>query len=699
MIYPETIRIDESMSNHRLAENPGEINLVLQRVRLYARRRILWLHHLWELGTNQGEHTPITQIAVDACLANQDNPINENKFYQEKPEACAITEDIRETEHAISTINPGRFRQIQTMFRFTDFEHDLIQACFAATTDDQFSRIFAYLNDNAGQPFIIRSTVQKLFGYSTADAAKLHSTAFDCDIIRLIKTQPGEPTIYELDENIIAWLSGSDQIPPAINKYVLTVKSRLPLESWPVKAGVRFLKKLDMENGGRIMVVGKAGSGKKTFLKHLLEKAGLAPLFINASLISNPVEGEILLIHRTAQLSGKIVVWCHPAKAILGELNARAQRDFEVILTNENNRYFIADDYPVRILHLPSLTSHERIDLWKKILPETQTWPKKDFETLYTQHRTTISEMKSVAESGASGIEEILELLSQRNHRYLGGLAERLTGEFQSDDLVLPELTQQMLDDLYFEARERIAFWENRERRRLFPQGRGMLTLFTGQPGTGKTMAAQVLSNRLGLDLYRVDLSTVVSKYVGETTKNLEQVIRQAENLDVVLFFDEADALFGRRTEIHDAHDRFANTDTGFLLQAIEGYDGVAILASNKRGNIDSAFIRRLRYVIEFEKPEPDLRAMIWTKLGETLLSEENYQQLSPTISALSQYIELTGAQIKYALLTGLFLARQSGNGVEAEHLLTGIERELMKEHQGLTDKQKEMILNYEHSH
>jgi SpoVK/Ycf46/Vps4 family AAA+-type ATPase len=190
---------------------------------------------------------------------------------------------------------------------------------------------------------------------------------------------------------------------------------------------------------------------------------------------------------------------------------------------------------------------------------------------------------------------------SSRNQ--FGQFAQLLECPFRWDDLVVGDGLRAMLEDLVLEASERAEVWKRSKARRPSPQGRGLLALFTGPSGTGKTMAAQVVAARLGSDLLRIDRSNVISKYIGETEKNLRKLFDAAERGGAILFFDEADALFGKRTVIKDAHDRFSNIDTGYLLQAIENYRGVVLLASNKKGSIDPALIRRIRYVMEVPKP------------------------------------------------------------------------------------------------
>jgi SpoVK/Ycf46/Vps4 family AAA+-type ATPase len=260
----------------------------------------------------------------------------------------------------------------------------------------------------------------------------------------------------------------------------------------------------------------------------------------------------------------------------------------------------------------------------------------------------------------------------------------------------VPEWLRGNLQDFIFEAHQRGVLWERPEARRLFPQGRGLIVLFTGPPGTGKTMASQVVAANLGLDLFRIDISTVVSKYVGETSKNLDRILSRAARMNAVLLFDEADALFGKRTDIKDAHDRFANTDTNYLLQGIENYPGIALLASNKKTNIDSGFIRRLRYVLEFPKPDTQQRLEIWSRVVGELAGEERLCALTSELSRLAESVELTGAQIKLAVLSALFMAQHERVALAMAHLLRGLERELMKEGRGISRRVQYTLLENE---
>lgn len=188
----------------------------------------------------------------------------------------------------------------------------------------------------------------------------------------------------------------------------------------------------------------------------------------------------------------------------------------------------------------------------------------------------------------------------------LSNFVQLIKNPWKKEDLILPNVSKQVLENFINEAKNRKSISEKVLTSKPFSKRKGLICLFSGSSGTEKTMAAQVIASRLELDLYRIDLSLAVNKYIGETEKNLKKIFDAAENGGAILLFEEADALFGKRTEIKDAHDRYSNTDTNYLLSAIENYRGIAILSSNRKSNIDSGFTRRLRYVIEFSKQDSD---------------------------------------------------------------------------------------------
>jgi SpoVK/Ycf46/Vps4 family AAA+-type ATPase len=199
--------------------------------------------------------------------------------------------------------------------------------------------------------------------------------------------------------------------------------------------------------------------------------------------------------------------------------------------------------------------------------------------------------------------------------------------------------------------------------------------LFSGPPGTGKTMAAEVIAKELQLDLYQIDLSQVVSKYIGETEKNLHRIFAEAQSSNAILFFDEADALFGKRSEVKDAHDRYANIEIGYLLQKMEEYEGIAILATNLRQHLDEAFTRRMQFIVEFPFPDEESRRRIW----QVTFPVETPMAAEVDFSLLAREIKLAGGNIKNIGLAAAFYAASDGGVVGLQHLVQAARREFQK--------------------
>jgi SpoVK/Ycf46/Vps4 family AAA+-type ATPase len=228
---------------------------------------------------------------------------------------------------------------------------------------------------------------------------------------------------------------------------------------------------------------------------------------------------------------------------------------------------------------------------------------------------------------------------------------------------VLPERELAMLHEIVAHVRNRITVHESWGFAAAGGRGLGVTALFTGPSGTGKTMAAELLAGDLDLDLYRIDLSRVVSKYIGETEKNLRRVFDAAENGGVILLFDEADALFGKRTEVKDSHDRYANIEVGYLLQRMEAYSGLAILTTNAKDSLDTAFLRRLRFVVRFPFPDAGQREEIWGRIYPAAVPTDDLD--------LEQLARLTvsGGSIRGIALNAAFLAADEGEPVRMAHL------------------------------
>jgi SpoVK/Ycf46/Vps4 family AAA+-type ATPase len=205
--------------------------------------------------------------------------------------------------------------------------------------------------------------------------------------------------------------------------------------------------------------------------------------------------------------------------------------------------------------------------------------------------------------------------------------------------------------------------------------GKGLQALFAGPPGTGKTLAAEVIAGALGRRLWRVDLAQLVSKYIGETEKNIDRIFRAAWSENVLLFFDEADALFGRRSEVKDAHDRYANQEVSYLLQQMEEYEGVAVLATNLARNLDEAFLRRLQFVVEFPFPDEELRRQIW----EVVFPEVAPLNADFDAAALARAVRLSGGHIRNITLSAAYLAADQGEAIGMDQMWHAVRREYQK--------------------
>ena len=344
-------------------------------------------------------------------------------------------------------------------------------------------------------------------------------------------------------------------------------------------------------------------------------------------------------------------------------------------------------------LGIPNVAERER--LWRLHVPEAAEWDASAVSILAQRHRLSVGEIVAIGTRAPATVDEAAELGRDVSRHRLGELGKLVVCPFGWDDLVVPSRLRADLEDFAYEAKTRAKFWEQPQARRLFPRGTSLVGLMTGPPGTGKTMAAQVLAADLGLDLVRIDLATVVSKYIGETSRNLRKIFLRAARMNAVLLFDEADALFAKRTEVKDSHDRHANADTNYLLQLLEEYDGVAILASNKKANMDPAFLRRMRYILDFPKPDAVQRGTIWRRVVGELAGGERVETLATLLETVARGVDLSGAQIKNAALAALFVADKRREPLSSEHLMKGIDRELGKEGRHVNPKERERIRRY----
>ncbi len=272
----------------------------------------------------------------------------------------------------------------------------------------------------------------------------------------------------------------------------------------------------------------------------------------------------------------------------------------------------------------------------------------------------------------------------------LDELAQRIELAASWEDLILPQKERDVLRDIEAHVRQRAKVYEQWGFGRKSKRGLGISAMFAGESGTGKTLAAEVLGSTLNLDVYRIDLSSVVSKYIGETEKNLRRLFDAAEGGGVILLFDEADALFGKRSEVKDSHDRHANIEVSYLLQRMEAYRGLAILTTNLKSSLDQAFMRRLRFVVDFPFPNASQRAAIWQRIfpQDTPTKNLNYQKLAK--------LSVPGGNIRSMALNAAFIAADAGEAIQMKHILQAAKNEYVKMERPFTDSEVKDWLNEE---
>ncbi|HEY0476965.1 MAG TPA: ATP-binding protein [Kofleriaceae bacterium] len=643
------------------------VDRILTRVRLRARRCAAWI----------------------AALADG-APGTEQAFRAADPAARALGEAITAVEDALAA-DGGRLQRLVALFDLSPAESDVLQLCLAAALDPAIGRALAVLADAPARCYPTEPIAALVFDHGHRRALSSESALRRWMLVVDEPAGPGEPRALRCDPQISGWLCGEHHLDRGLVGRARLCPPRPPLD--PARADACAAELAELVTGGagvRLRVVGLPGSGRRMFAAAVAHRLDMPLLVVDADAVDDAEwPGLFVRAQRQAFLDRCALAWCGESLAARRWPSDMPVFPLQFLITEDREPVPRHADLIDQTEAIAPLAVAERAALWRRLVPAAAAWPAELVDTLAARHRTTVGDLVDLARRPLASADAAAALLRESSRHRLGELALWIECPFTWDDLVLPPALGEALRDLVHEATDRAAFWEQPAARRLFPHGRGLFALFNGAPGTGKTMAAQVISARLGLDLFRVSLAAVVSKYIGETAKHLQRILSRAEAMDAVLLFDEADALFSRRTEVKDAHDRFANTDTNHLLQAIESYSGIAILASNRKANIDPAFLRRLRYVLEFPRPEVAERRALWQRVVGELAGAERATALAADLETLAEAIDLTGAQIKLAVLGGLFAARRDGLALARAHLLRGLERELGKEGRALSDRDR----------
>lgn len=448
---------------------------------------------------------------------------------------------------------------------------------------------------------------------------------------------------------------------------------------------------LERKDAGCVQIAGNDGCGRKFLLQKACQSAGVQMLFVDVERLSaeNQEKTELLakLILREALLLKCGVCLHHIENELIPEvvqyvLKPLREEGVRVYLCTRQDAELIPilDQHVDRVL-IPAFGRNERIILWEGMTKEQGIREYVDCVSAGAKFKLSAKEIRKaierIARSRTVGPVEEAEISRACEEVLLRpacGSIKRIQVQYTLDDLKLLPEQKQVLHNICAHVWYRHRVYDEWNMDSKYAYGKNVSALFCGPPGTGKTMAVHVLATMMNIPLYRVDLSQVVDKYIGETEKRLEQIFDTAEKNNTILFFDEADSIFGKRSEVNEAKDKYANTEVSYILQRIEQYDGIVILATNYRKNIDEAFMRRIRYMVEFPLPNIPLREEIWrTSFAKELPTKElNYEYLA-------EQFELSGGAIKNIVLNAAFLAAAEDRPVKMQDVLRSIRNENVK--------------------
>lgn len=516
----------------------------------------------------------------------------------------------------------------------------------------------------------------------------------------LLQADPGREPLkapFRLDDRLAAWLGGDDLPDRTLHAEVDDGREVLPgavLTDEQIQETTQILQ----EQGGFsvVHISGEAGSGRRHFARHVARGLGAELLMVS---FENVSEDGVLeprawrRVLRELLLTDRMLCLCNvtlPAQkrgerlpALLHQLEAElAKVGRPVFLITESaikTAPFLS--CPLHAVRIPAPTIPQSVRLWEELA--AQYLPAGDFPAQGLAAKMTLT---------AGQMEKIVKLLRFQNptgpwtEREIFKLCYQVLddGRYENirfvdtaytwDDLQLEDSLKASLQAVCAQVEHQGLVLDEWGLRRRYPYGRCVSVLMSGPPGTGKTMTAQVLASRLGLELYKVDLSQIVDKYIGETEKRLRQVFDQAEKSNMILFFDEADALLGKRSEVKDSKDKYANTEVAYLLQRMEEYSGIVLMATNQAGNMDGAFLRRFRYHLVFTLPDEAMRRRLWQDALAGIPAE------GVQLDYLARQFELSGAQIKNIALNGAYRAAADGGILHMVHLVQAIFQEFHKE-------------------
>jgi hypothetical protein len=574
----------------------------------------------------------------------------------------------REKASKASGDPPAALETLRGAFGLTEFERDLLLLCAAPELDSSFP---------------VRTPT---FATALAALPGAHWTALTPAAPlrrwRLVEVGGGD-TLAEaplrIDERVLHYLVGVSYLDPRVAALVAPVPAGDELPPSHAAVAERAAALVGGDERPVVELVAADDSAARAVAASACAAAGLRLHALAAADVpAAPAEREALarLWERESVLGGTALL-VETGHAQTGEEHRAAA----ALVDDVAGAVFVGGALacgrrPSMRLELARPSFPERAEAWRRALGPLAAQVDGAVEALATEFDVAPTGVRAAVAAAASDddlVAALRDACRSRGRRQLDTLAQRIEPVARWDDLVLPERELETLREIAAHVRNRTTVHETWGFAAAGGRGLGVTALFTGPSGTGKTMAAELLARELDLDLYRIDLSRVVSKYIGETEKNLRRVFDAAENGGVILLFDEADALFGKRTEVKDSHDRYANIEVGYLLQRMEAYSGLAILTTNAKDALDTAFLRRLRFVVRFPFPDAAQRAEIWRRIFPAPVPTDDLD--AERLARLT----VSGGSIRSIALNAAFLAADAGEPVRMEHVARAARTEYAK--------------------
>lgn len=580
-------------------------------------------------------------------------------------------------------VGPIVWTALGDIFQLTPAEHTILAVAIAPELDPNIGLVLSLLQGGGTRPTVAMALELAGVGMLSRGRSALTASA-PLRRFSLVDLEGGEPNPLRrvrVADRLVEHVLGATQPDPGTLALAVTV--------WPVQTpeSADLHRFLDHNHQLTYLRETPRGAGLAT-AGAALTAAGMGWLAIDLRRLSGstPIADVLRRALLDAALSGRALViagfdvLADGDAATIGTLDGAAP---PVIAIGSTAWHHTWTERIPAIVEVAPLSDRQNERLWRTALGSSSyALLGEDFAAPPLRAEEIIRAATWIRSTGAATGEPVTPHLLRRAalhlaaHESTPGLRRRIPKANRAD-LVLPDRTATAIDELIGWVRHRRKVFGAGPVAGKALTGEGITALFTGGPGTGKTMAADVVAGSLGLDLVTVELPALIDKYIGETQKNLEKVFTAAEEMNALLFFDEADALFGARSSVSDAHDRYANQEVAYLLQRMESFSGTAILATNLRGNLDPAFSRRLHFVVPFLDPEPPIRRLLW---GEHLSALTEFDPTDPIdLELLVKDVDMTGGSVRNIVLSAAFGAAIDGSPVGMRHLVTATIREFEK--------------------